>query len=147
MRAPSPLDSAVLEVVREELAKHGDVAILEQQWVDAAEMWFVQVAPVNGRAVPLEVGVDGDDLSVTVGRTCFEMFPVSESSLDNFRQIVRAILAGRIEEAGPKREGAGTARIFTDNGPVTVGVLFPWPWRLRPHRRYQGYGAGWGGQP
>lgn len=141
MRTPSPLDSAVLEVVCEELARYGDVAIVEQQWVAAAEMWFVQVEPVNGQAASLEVGVDGDVLSVTVGHTCFEMFPVDESSLDNFRQIVRAVLAGRIEEAGPKREGAGTARIFTDNGPATVGVRFPWPWRLRPHCRYQGYDA------
>jgi hypothetical protein len=140
MRPPSSLDVAVLQVVQEELATNGDAATVRHEWSDGAGMWFVEVEPINPGAARLSVGFDGDDdLSVTVGRTWFEIFPFRESSLDEFRRLVRAIFAGRIEEAGQKA-GEARARIYAERRSWTVGAFPLWPWHLRARHRYEPYG-------
>jgi hypothetical protein len=138
----SSLDQALLRVVREELSRYGDAATVRPEWGQVPQMWFVEVEPANAQAARLSVAFDGDDLlNINVGDTWFEVFPFRESGIDDFRRVVRAIFAGRIEEAGGGREGGGTARIYTDMGrPRTVGAAFPWPWQWRMHDRYEPYG-------
>lgn len=134
------MDRAVLDVVQQQLAVYGDVADMRHIWGDSAEMWFVEVQPVNFRAAPMSLAFDGQDLlNVNVGATWFEVFPFREDSLNWLRGIVRAVLAGRVEEA--RTWGDAFARLHTEAGTMRVGhVHWPLPWRWRPVRRYESYG-------
>jgi hypothetical protein len=140
MRAPSLVDRAVLEVVQQELAAYGDVAELRHVWGESPAMWFVEVQPVNDRAAPMRLAFDGHDLlNVNVAATWFEVFPFGEDSLDYLRGVVRAVLAGHVEEA--KTWGDAFGRLYTETGIVKAGhVHWPWPWAWRPVRRYEPYG-------
>ncbi|WP_448638245.1 hypothetical protein [Geodermatophilus sp. URMC 63] len=140
MRAPSSMDRAVLEVVQQELAAYGDVAETHHVWGEGPEMWFVEVQPVNSRAAALSLAFDGHDLlNVNVGETWFEVFPFDDDSLDYLRGIVRAVLAGRVEEVATR--GSAFARLYTEAGTMRVGhVHWPWPWAWRSVRRYEPYG-------
>ena len=140
MRAPSSLDRAVLEIVQQELAAYGDVADTQHVWGESPEMWIVEVRPVIERAAPMSLAFDGHDLlNVNVGRTWFEVFPFGDDSLEYLRGIVRAVLAGRLEEA--KTWGEAFARLHTEAGAMKVGhVHLPLPWAWRPVRRYEPYG-------
>lgn len=134
------MDRAVLDVVQQELAAYGDVADTQHVWGESPEMWFVEVQPVNRRAAPLSLAFDGCDLlNVNVGATWFEVFPFGDDSLDHLRAIVRAVLAGRVEEAPPR--GSAFARLYTEAGTMRVGHVhwaLPWAWRFV--RRYEPYG-------
>ena len=134
------MDRAVLEIVQQELAAYGDVADTHHVWGESPEMWFVEVQPVNDRAAAMSLGFDGHDLlNVNVGRTWFEVFPFGDDSLDYLRGIVRAVLAGRVEEA--KSWGDTFARLYTEAGTMRVGhVHLPLPWAWRSVRRYEAYG-------
>lgn len=60
-------------------------------------------------------------------------------ALSHLRGIVRAILAGRVEEA--RTWGSAFARLSREGRTITVGHLhWPVPWRWRPVRRYEPYG-------
>jgi hypothetical protein len=134
------MDRAVLEVAQQELAAYGDVAETQHVWGKSPEMWFVEVQPVNRRAAPISMAFGGHDLlTVNVGATWFEVFPFRDDSLDYLRGIVRAILAGRVEEA--RRSDSSFARPYTETGTTRVGhVHWPLPWGWRPVRRYEPYG-------
>jgi hypothetical protein len=135
------MDRAVLEIVQQELAAHGDVADTQHVWGESPQMWFVEVQPVNQRAAPMSLAFDGHDLlNLNVGATWFEVFPFDDDSLDYLRRIVRAVLAGRVEEA--RTWGDAFARLYTEAGTLTVGhVHWQLPWRWRPVRRYESYGG------
>lgn len=140
MRPPSSTDLAVREVVQQEPSLYGPVADTHHVWGESPETWFVEVRPFNPRAASMDLAFDGHDLlNVNVGRTWFGIVPFRDDSLDHLRHIVRAVLAGRIEEA--RTWGEGFARLYTDAGTAHVGhVHLPWPWRWRPVRRYEPYG-------
>jgi hypothetical protein len=106
-------------------------------------MWFVDAEPANRAAAPLSVGFDGDDLvSVTVGRTWFEVFPVrSSQDVADLRPIIEAIFAGEVQEAG--RSGRFFAIIGSGRSATNVGhVHLPLPRRARHWHRYAAYDAG-----
>lgn len=134
------MDLAVLEIVRQELAAYGDVAETQHVWGEAAGMWFVEVQPVNQRAAPMSLAFDGHDLlNVNLGKTWFEISSFGDDSLNYLRGIVRAVLAGRLEEA--RTWGDAFARLYTEAATVRVGhVHWPLPWAWRPVRRYGPYG-------
>ncbi len=134
----TPTGREVLRIVRSALLPYGEQAALVTQEYDAGPgMWQTRVQPSRARAAPLTAGFDGEDLlSVTIGNTEFEMFPVDEA-LDDFAEIVEATFAGRVEEARLN----GFARIYTAPAGFNVGAVhLPWPWRLRFARRYTPYG-------
>jgi len=143
MPEPSPIDSAVRDVVLRVLAEYeADVAEVRHEWGERAGMWFTEVEPRRPGAAPLSLSFDGQDLlNVNIGPTWFEVFPFGgdKESLAYLQGIIRAVMAGRVEESGSL--SASFARVHTDNGTVNVGdVHAPWPWRWRQVREYQPYG-------
>jgi len=146
-REPRPLsdfDEAVYDLVGSALVVRGQhLAAVTRRWNDQADMWFVEVTPVNQAAASLSVAFDGDDpLSVAVGRTWFEVFPVrSGEDLGHLRSIVDAVLAGEVEEAGAA--GRSFAKIGSGKAAIHVGhVRLPLPWVTRRRHRYAPYDAG-----
>lgn len=143
MASPPPLhswDHALYRLLNDAVAESADgAASVTQAWSERAGMWFVEVCPSRADAAPISAAFDGDDLlSITIAGTWFEMFPVSEEQLARLGRIVRAVLAGRMVEAG--RGGRCFARIDTADGPVRVGAVHaPLPWRLRRRRRFAAY--------
>ena len=135
---PSSDDVAVLDLVREALLPYPDAAEVALEWGDRAGMWFTQVRPRNSRAASLDIAVEDDrTLSITVGKTWFEVFGDVQASLPELRDIVDAVFAGAVEESGWQD---GFARIRTKDGLVHVGAMhLPVPWRLRRVRRYEPY--------
>lgn len=132
------IDREVLRIVRDALLPYGEqAAVVTQEYDGGGGMWVTRVQPSRAGSAPLTAGFDVPDLlSVTVGNTWFEMFPVDEE-LDDFAEIVEATFAGRVEEARLN----GFARIYTRSGRFNVGAVhLPWPWRLRFTRRYKAYG-------
>ena len=143
----TPLDHAIAQVLRDALKPYPEGSAkftCKVEYSDRADMYFTEVEPTNPGAAPLSLAYDGcwggDTLHVTVGRTSFEVFPfVSDEDLPYLRQLVEAILAGRVEEVA--RGDSSFARILTDAGPVRVGGLsLPVPWRTRKARRHDAYG-------
>lgn len=142
MPQPSPVDSAVRDVVVRVLAEYeAGVAEIRQEYGQKAGMWFTEVEPRRSGAAPLSLSFDGQDLlNVNVGPTWFEVFPfgADDGSLTYLEGIVRAVTGGRVEESGSW--WASFARIHTDNGTITVGHMhMPWPWRRRQVREYEPY--------
>jgi hypothetical protein len=92
------IDRQLLEIV-----PYGDAAAsVDHYWGGSAGMWFVEVAPTRLGCAAFSVGFDGaDELSVMVGHTSFDLSAVQDEELDEFREIVEAVLAGRFVEAGP----------------------------------------------
>jgi hypothetical protein len=134
-------DDEIRRIVESALEPFGDgAATVSQTWSDAAGMWIVDVAPARSDAAPMSVAFDGDDLlSVVVGRTWLEMFPLSEDLMAELREIVESVLAGHVEEAG------GGSRSFAHIGVgehmVRVGhVHLPVPWAWRHVGRFAAYG-------
>lgn len=103
-------------------------------------MWFTEVRPRRPGAAALDIAVAGDRMvNVDVGDTWFELWGNVEDSLPHLADIVAAVIAGRVEEAG--RGGRCLSRIYAESGPVSVGhAHLPLPWRLRQVRRYESYG-------
>jgi hypothetical protein len=135
------MDIAIRQLVADALASYpAGSANLVYAWSDEARMWFTEVTPLNPDAAPLSIAFDGADLlSVTVGDTWFEIFPVATpAELDHVREVVEAVFAGQVEESGMR--GKEFARITLKSGPISVGsVHMPWPWSGRQARRYQPY--------
>lgn len=133
--------------MREELSGYGDEAATvtcEVEFSAPAGMYFTEVEPTRPGAASLSIAHDGsgggDTLHLTFGHTSFELFPFQETDLGYLRDLVQAVLAGRVEESGSVRDGHG--RIYTNHGVVRVGAMhLPLPWRLRKTRRYEPYGA------
>ena len=69
-------------------------------------MWFAKVTPLDPAAASVSVAFDQPDLlSITVGNTWFEIFPVTaQDQLGYLRDFVDAVLAGRVVRRG--RRGA-----------------------------------------
>ena len=134
---PSPDDIAVRDLVREALPYAG-AAEVALAWGDRAGMWFTQVRPRNSRAASLDIAVEEGTINITVGRTWFEVFGDVQKSLPYLRELVDAVFAGAVEEAG--RKESAFARIQTKDALVQVGAVhLPLPWRLRKVRRYEPY--------
>jgi len=142
---PTVIDEALRLLVGDALAAYAPSSgTLTHGWSDEAGMWFTEVTPRDPAAASLSIAFDGNDLlSVTVGTTWFEIFPVtSPRDLDQVREIVEAVFAGRVEESG--RTGRRFARITLESGPITVGhIHMPRPWKGRASRRYQSYDGDW----
>ncbi|MGC1207162.1 MAG: hypothetical protein WA880_04320 [Ornithinimicrobium sp.] len=96
-------------------------ADLTQEWVDPADMWFVEVVPHNTSAAGLSVAFDGYDLlNFAVGNISFEMFPVKAvEDLDVAGDIAQAVFNGRVEECGFTGDAFG--RIVLNEGLMDVG--------------------------
>lgn len=107
-------------------------------------MWFTEVQPHRSGAASLSVSFDGHDLlNLNIGPTWFEVYPFTgeEESLARVESIVRAVMAGHVEEGGSR--WASFARIHTDRGTLHVGHMhMPWPWRRRHVRKYEPYAEG-----
>lgn len=138
---PTEMDDALLDVISRALEHHGkEVARLEHVWHGGAGMWFVEVVPQNDLAAPLSVAFDGHDLvTITVGRTWFEVFPVKQvADLDYIGELAAAVFEGNLEET--ERGGFGRLSLL-DGRVIRIGVLhLPIPWKLRRVRRYAPYG-------
>lgn len=134
----------VHQIVLEEIATHGGdlVAIVRQQWSEPAGMWFTDVEPRRSSAAKISVAYqDEDTLNVTVGNIWFEMFGPVANNLPDLRQLVRAVIEGRVEESGPKANAFG--RIGMESGTWGVGAMhLPLLWRWRRVRRYDPYSQG-----
>ena len=142
MKRPlSDVDVAVYDLIRSALVSRGEsAATLTQQWNDQAGMWLVEVGPVNPAAASLSIGYDGSDLlSIAIGRTWFELFPVRLSEdLPYLRTIVEAVFAGEVKEAG--RSGRFFAKIGSGKSTINVGhVHLPLPRAARRWHRYAAY--------
>lgn len=122
---------AVHRIVTEELVACGGdtVADLDQVWSLGGQMWFTEVKPFAEGAAKLSVAFqDESTLNLTVGNIWFEVFGNVEKRLSYLRTIVAAVIAGRVEEAGP--EMRAFRRIHTSEGVVRVGAMhLPRPWR------------------
>jgi hypothetical protein len=142
-RPLSDMDEALYRLVCSALVLRGqDSATVTRRWNAQADMWFVEVMPVNLDAASLSVAFDGTDLlSVMVGRTWFEVFPVrSSEDLGHLRSIAEAVFAGDVEEAGAS--GRSFARIGSGQAAIHVGhVHLPLPWKARRRRRCAPYGT------
>lgn len=103
-------------------------------------MWFTEVQPRAEGPAPLSVSAqDADTLHITVGNISFEVFGDVRANLPYLREIVQAVAAGDVEEAGPRSHSYG--RIDTRSGTVHVGAVhLPAPWRRRRARRYRPFG-------
>jgi hypothetical protein len=140
---PQPLttwDEKLHRLLTDAVAELDDgAASVTQTWHEPARMWFVEVHPTRTDAAPISAAFDGDDLlSITVADTWFEIFPISDAELASFGTIVRAVLAGRVVQAG--WAGRRFARIDGADGLVRVGAVHaPLPWRLRRRRRFAAY--------
>jgi len=101
---PSRIDLAVRDVVARVLADYQcGVADVRHEWGEQAGMWSTEVEPRRARAAPLSLSFDGHGLlNVNVGPTWFEVFPFGhdEESLAYLESIVRAVMAGRVEQGG-----------------------------------------------
>lgn len=144
LRVPEPthIDLAVRAVVARALAGYGPgVAEVEHGWGAHAGMWFTEVEPAPTGAAPLSLAFDGDDLlNVHFGATWFELFPFDDDALPYLESIVRAVLAGQVEESGTATRSF--AHVHTAEGTVGVGhTHWPLPWRWRQVRRYEPYGT------
>ena len=139
-----PMDIAVHRIVAEELEAVGGEAVAEltQEWSTGGGMLFTEVKPRRPGAARLSVAYqDEDTLNVTVGNIWFEIFGKVESNLDYLREIVSAVFAGQVQEAG--FVGNAFGRIYTKSGPVAVGAItFPWSWKRRQRRQYEAYDRG-----
>lgn len=136
----SEIDKALLDVVSQALERYAkEVATLEHAWEKGAG-WVVEVTPRNDLAARLSASFDGHDLlSITVGRTWLELFPVKAvADLDYIGDLAAAVFAGNLEEA----ERGGFARLTLSGGRVVgIGsVHLPIPWKLRRTRKYAPYG-------
>lgn len=109
------------------------------------DTWGTEVTPVNPNAAGLYVEASDDDtLNFTVGDIWFEVYGKVADNLPYLGELVAAVFAGRIEQAGTRNRAYG--RIELESGPVGVGhVHLPWPWRCRRARRYARYGVIIGG--
>ena len=118
-------------------------ADLSVSWSEDAPMWFTELTPHRDSAASLSIAFDGDDLlSITVGSTCFEIFPMSTVAEDlaYVREIIEAVIRGRVEESGMR--GKEFARLTLDSGPISVGAVHaPWPWKARMSRTFTAYAA------
>lgn len=112
MPGPSIVDLAVRDVVERVLADYElGVAEIRQKWDEQAGMWFTEVQPSRRGAAPLSM----------------------------YEGILRAVVAGRVEESGSASRSF--ARMHTAEGTVGVGHGHaPLPWRWRTVRRYESYG-------
>ena len=138
------MDVAVHRIITEELEAVGGEAVadLTQEWSTGGGMLFTEVKPRRPGAARLSVAYqDESTLNVTVGNIWFEIFGKVESNLDHLREIVAAVFAGRVQEAG--FVGNAFGRIYTQSGPIRVGAItFPWSWKRRERRQYVPYGNG-----
>jgi hypothetical protein len=133
---PSNLDLAVERLIIEELAPYRRSASVARGWSDEAGMWFTEARPRNPAAATISVAVhDTDTINVTVGNIWFELFGPATEHLPHLREIVAAVVAGAVEEAGSSKRAYG--RIRTETETVRVGHVHfgPSHWR-----RYESYG-------
>lgn len=82
-----------------------------------------------------------DPVSVMIGRTWFEVFPLrSSEDVGHLRSIAEAVFAGDVEEAGAL--GPPFARIGSGQATIHVGhAHLPLPWKARRRHRYAPYGT------
>jgi hypothetical protein len=138
------MDVTVHRLVVEEVATHGGdaVALVRQEWSDPAGLWFTEVEPRCASAAKISIAYqDEDTLTVAVGHIWFEMFGPVSDNLPELRQVVRAVLEGRVEESGSTSNAFG--RIGLESGTLGVGAMhLPLPWKWRQVRRYDAYSQG-----
>ena len=132
----SAVDQRVAHLVEDRLRVHGNTtASVSQEWGAAAGMWFVEVTPAETEAAFVSVAFDGWDLlSIVIGRTCFEMFPVDDDALQELSGLLDAVFAGQVVEHGLPNHTAATIGI--GNSRIKVGS---WPAESCPEHRYSAY--------
>jgi hypothetical protein len=89
---------------------------------------LVEVHPRKPTAAAFTAAVDGDVVTITAGKTWFEVFSIKTvDDLGYIGQIAAAVFAGNMEEAGLFNR---FARIrLADGRTVSVGVVhLPLPW-------------------
>lgn len=135
------MDLTVHRIVVDELAAIGGdrVATVTQTWSDGGGMWFTEVEPNVPNAAPLSVAYqDETTLNLNIGNLWVEIFGKVEGNVPYLREIVAAVFAGQVEEAGSPSSAFG--RLQTASGTVHVGAMhLPLPWRWRQVRRYSPY--------
>lgn len=132
----APTDQRLYALVEDRLrASRNTSASVSQAWGPAAGMWFTEVVPTQLDAAFLSVAFDGHDLvSVVVGRTWFEMFPINDDFWQELQEIVDAVFAGQVVEQGRPEQTA--AILGSESSQIKVGA---WPAEVRPERRYVPY--------
>lgn len=138
------LVDAVESVVHAQLLPFGaSAARVETVWSPRAGMWFVEVEPAAPGAATVSIGVEGDELVVSLPHAHWEIWRSKSgpSVLAALASDLEAIFAGRIEGAG-----VGSDRfvhLLSSDGKVrSVGsVHLPVPWRWRRRSTYHPYGA------
>lgn len=118
------------------------VTVTEARSGSDADVWGVEVEPRNPAAASVYVSYwGGDEVVLGFGETHTYLWDDSpDALLAEVRDILRAVFAGRVLEAGPT--GDSTARLMTPQGRrLTVGAMtLPLPWRWRRARRYASLG-------
>ncbi len=109
---------AVESVVQVQLVPFGaSAARVETVWSPRARIWFVEVEPAASGAVRVSIGVEGDELVISLPRTHWEIwsFKSGPTVLETLASDLEAIFAGKIEEAG-----VGSDRFQTSQHGVRV---------------------------
>ena len=100
----------------------------------------MEIRPRRGDAAGIEIGFNGiDEVYLRIGLTDAWLWQVDSKPLtETVHNIVAAVMAGSIEEAG---SFTASARLQTPDGEVRLGsqqlLPIPWAWRLR--RTYAPY--------
>lgn len=136
---PTPVsatDQRLHALVEDRLRAFGNTsASVSQAWGAAAGMWFTEVVPTQPDAAFLSVAFDGHDLvSMVIGRTWFELFPVNDDLWYELREIVDLVLSGQVVEQGGLDQTA--AILGSGSAQIKVGA---WPAEPLPERRYGPY--------
>ena len=133
-------DLAIRTLVQSALEPYGPGSgTLEVAWGEDAGMWFVEVTPSQPDAASLSVAYDGyGAVSVVIGNSWFEMFPVDDGMLHDLRQIVDATFAGRLEEVGSDYNGTVRIRV-ADGTTLTAGAWAPGSSESTRVRKYEAY--------
>lgn len=136
---PTPVsatDQRLHALVEDRLRAYGNKgASVSQAWGAAAGRWFTEVVPTQPDAAFLSVAFDGHDLvSVVIGRTWFELFPVNDDLWHELREIIDLVLSGQVVERGGLEQTA--AILGSGSAQIKVGA---WPAEPLPERRYVPY--------
>lgn len=134
-RPLSPVESELLAILVRQLGRRGPAsAKLEQSWVEEMDAWELMSTPARSTSAPIGFLFDGDDdVYMYIADTQVELFPYTPEMLEFIEDVVDAVMAGRIEQAGS--EGHTFVRVELPEGAEEMGyVHLPTRWSRRSDR-------------
>ncbi len=132
----SPVESELLAILTRQLNRQPKgCAQIEQFWVEEMGAWELSVTPTRGESAPVGLMFDGDDdVYLYIADTQVELFPYTPEMLVFIEDIVAAVMAGRVEQAGS--EGHKFVRVDLADGAEEIGYFhLPKKWSRRQDRR------------